>query len=327
MGLDMLGEGGRGAAQARSLPPSFTGPDSVFQRPRQIQGGQLDGEAAAAPRSQPTASSKPMPMPRGHVGPPAWPTCLNEAVRCPRLHRRSNFGAEDDAPPEAADGSGRVSGGIFKTAAQEILAQEARLMTSGKRVHNAATPHAPPLQACQPNHLLTACMSIWMCAGEITKLAIERKLLKCTGKTPENTMASALYTEVRKKAATTVFIKCVIPHRYDFDQRQQLTAPAAGTSRNGPDCGVLAMFGFLVSRTSPTRKTKRSWESHKRSPPLAVHPWLQAQGRPLWAQVLAERAVAARVARRGEPPAPRGQACRLRCELPQLTTQQPLGLC
>lgn len=44
-------------------------------------------------------------------------------------------------------------------------------------------------------------------AGEITKLAIERRLLKCMGKTPENTMASALYTEVRKKAATTVFIK------------------------------------------------------------------------------------------------------------------------
>lgn len=44
-------------------------------------------------------------------------------------------------------------------------------------------------------------------AGEITKLAIERKLLKCMGKTPENTMASALYTEVRKKAGTTVFIK------------------------------------------------------------------------------------------------------------------------
>ena len=43
-------------------------------------------------------------------------------------------------------------------------------------------------------------------AGEITKLAVERKLLRCTGKTPENTMASALYTEVRKKAGTTVFI-------------------------------------------------------------------------------------------------------------------------
>lgn len=70
-------------------------------------------------------------------------------------------------------GTSLGSGGIFKNAAYEILKQEERLMTS----------------------------------GEITKLAVERKLLRCTGKTPENTMASALYTEVRKKAGTTVFIK------------------------------------------------------------------------------------------------------------------------
>lgn len=46
-----------------------------------------------------------------------------------------------------------------------------------------------------------------MTSGEITKLSLERKLIKCTGKTPENTMASALYTEVRKRPLQTTFIK------------------------------------------------------------------------------------------------------------------------
>ena len=48
-----------------------------------------------------------------------------------------------------------------------------------------------------------------MTSGEITKLALERRLIKCSGKTPENTMASALYTEVRKRPLQTSFIKCV----------------------------------------------------------------------------------------------------------------------
>ena len=39
-----------------------------------------------------------------------------------------------------------------------------------------------------------------MSTGDITKVALERKLVKCQGKTPENTMASALYTDVRPRA-------------------------------------------------------------------------------------------------------------------------------
>ncbi|GFR48405.1 hypothetical protein Agub_g10299 [Astrephomene gubernaculifera] len=88
--------------------------------------------------------------------------------------RRANYNGDfDSVDPSNAVGQAPMTGGVFKSAAFEILKQEERLMTS----------------------------------GEITKLAMERKLLKCTGKTPENTMASALYTEVRKKAHTTVFIK------------------------------------------------------------------------------------------------------------------------
>lgn len=65
------------------------------------------------------------------------------------------------------------AGGIFKGAAIEILKQEKRLMTT----------------------------------GEITKLALDRKLVRCQGKTPENTMASALYTDVRKRGQYSPFIK------------------------------------------------------------------------------------------------------------------------
>ncbi|PNH12181.1 hypothetical protein TSOC_000915 [Tetrabaena socialis] len=87
-----------------------------------------------------------------------------------RPRRGATYGEDE---PDHGVGAAPITGGVFKSAAFEILKTEERLMTS----------------------------------GEITKLAIERKLLKCMGKTPENTMASALYTEVRKKASTTVFIK------------------------------------------------------------------------------------------------------------------------
>ncbi|GLI60954.1 hypothetical protein VaNZ11_003206, partial [Volvox africanus] len=87
---------------------------------------------------------------------------------------RRNMYSTDFESETADQASGiPLTGGIFKNAAFEVLKQEERLMTS----------------------------------GEITKLAMERRLLRCMGKTPENTMASALYTEVRKKANTTVFIK------------------------------------------------------------------------------------------------------------------------
>ncbi|EFJ51231.1 hypothetical protein VOLCADRAFT_88101 [Volvox carteri f. nagariensis] len=87
--------------------------------------------------------------------------------------RRNMYSGDFDTESGDHASGAPVTGGIFKNAAFEILKQEERLMTS----------------------------------GEITKLAIDRKLLRCMGKTPENTMASALYTEVRKKAHTTVFIK------------------------------------------------------------------------------------------------------------------------
>ncbi|KAG1676555.1 hypothetical protein FOA52_000098 [Chlamydomonas sp. UWO 241] len=64
-------------------------------------------------------------------------------------------------------------GGIFKSAAVAVLRQERKLMTT----------------------------------GEITKVALERKLIQCQGKTPEATMASALYTDVKRKLTTSVFTR------------------------------------------------------------------------------------------------------------------------
>lgn len=111
-------------------------------------------------------------------------TCAHQALSpapapCPPCRRGASW---RNLPADYADyvsyelggtGERTGSGGIFKTAAIAILQQERRPMTS----------------------------------GDITKLALERKLVKCTGKTPENTMASALYTEVRKRPLQTPFIK------------------------------------------------------------------------------------------------------------------------
>eukprot|EP00877_Chromochloris_zofingiensis_P006994 jgi/Chrzof1/2548/Cz11g19210.t1 len=73
----------------------------------------------------------------------------------------------------AVSAAGGGQGGIFKTAAIEVLNQEKRLMAT----------------------------------GEITRIALERKLLACQGKTPDATMASALYTDVRKRGGSSPFIK------------------------------------------------------------------------------------------------------------------------
>eukprot|EP00891_Asterochloris_glomerata_P000532 jgi/Astpho2/532/Aster-x0023 len=64
-------------------------------------------------------------------------------------------------------------GGIFKSAAVAVLRMERRLMTT----------------------------------GEITRVALSRGLINCQGKTPEATMASALYTDVKRKQGASVFTR------------------------------------------------------------------------------------------------------------------------
>lgn len=76
-------------------------------------------------------------------------------------------------------------GGIFKQAAVEVLRVERRLMTT----------------------------------GEIARVALQRGLLRATGKTPEATMASALYTDIKRREGTSVFIR---PHEGLFGLREWL---------------------------------------------------------------------------------------------------------
>ena len=40
------------------------------------------------------------------------------------------------------------------------------------------------------------------------RLALERQHIKCQGRTPEATMASALYTDVKRKGNKSVFTRC-----------------------------------------------------------------------------------------------------------------------
>ncbi|KAK9846589.1 hypothetical protein WJX81_007237 [Elliptochloris bilobata] len=80
-------------------------------------------------------------------------------------------------------------GGIFKTAAVAVLRVERRLMAT----------------------------------GEITKAALDRGLIHCQGRTPEATMASALYTDVKRKGDGSVFTR---PQEGQFGLREWETGGA-----------------------------------------------------------------------------------------------------
>ncbi|KAI8101121.1 hypothetical protein M9435_001229 [Picochlorum sp. BPE23] len=92
---------------------------------------------------------------------------------------RRQIVGDDDGKKTSSGGrrggkSGKGSGGgIFKAAAVSILQEEGRLMST----------------------------------GDIAKLALRRGLIKCSGKTPEATMASALYTDIKRKVGESTFIR------------------------------------------------------------------------------------------------------------------------
>ncbi|KAG2448873.1 hypothetical protein HYH02_006222 [Chlamydomonas schloesseri] len=88
------------------------------------------------------------------------------------LRSRPSDRSEDDKAPRASGGAAG-GGGIFKSAAVAVLRQHRKLMTT----------------------------------GDITRLAVEMGLLKCQGKTPEATMASALYTDVKRKLQKSLFTR------------------------------------------------------------------------------------------------------------------------
>lgn len=43
--------------------------------------------------------------------------------------------------------------------------------------------------------------------GEIARMALIRGYVRCQGKTPEATMASALYTDIKKKGDRSIFTR------------------------------------------------------------------------------------------------------------------------
>jgi len=75
--------------------------------------------------------------------------------------------------PNSTQATGHGGGGVFKQAAVEILRSERRLMPT----------------------------------GEIARLALRRGLVRCSGKTPEATMASALYTDIKRKEDHSLFVR------------------------------------------------------------------------------------------------------------------------
>ena len=93
------------------------------------------------------------------------------------------------------------AGGIFKGAAVAVLRQEKRLMST----------------------------------GEVTRIALARGLFQCNGKTPEATMASALYTDVKRKEDKSLFTR---PEEGLFGLREWETGECFQQPAAGPLCRI-----------------------------------------------------------------------------------------
>eukprot|EP00887_Chlorella_sp_A99_P008047 scaffold12.g8047.t1 len=122
-------------------------------------------------------------------------------------------------------GRGEAGGGIFKQAAVEVLRHEKRLMST----------------------------------GEIARVALKRGLIKCTGKTPEATMASALYTDIKRKArfeGHSVFIR---PHEGLFGLREWI------------EQGVVFQDDYAEEMAKRARATFGAYLGLPGLPPLLAH--------------------------------------------------------
>jgi HB1, ASXL, restriction endonuclease HTH domain len=138
------------------------------------------------------------------------------------------------------------SGGIFKSAAVEVLRREQRLMAT----------------------------------GEICKLALEWGLLKCSGKTPEATMASSLYGDIKKNHGASLFfrprggmfgLKEWIEQGLFPPSAEALIAPIAQQDSDGSAQSSQKMKRQRKSATSSTSKpSKRQHGDAAPPPPAAV---------------------------------------------------------
>ena len=97
-------------------------------------------------------------------------------------------------------------GGIFKSAAVEVLRQERRLMTTGE-ITKCACYHASWGTSFGPFWLSSRALDCPLTDNSYCRIALQRGFLKAQGKTPEATMASALYTDVKKRNGTSIFTR------------------------------------------------------------------------------------------------------------------------
>jgi hypothetical protein len=118
-----------------------------------------------------------------------------------------------------------MGGGIFKAAAVQVLRDEARLMTT----------------------------------GEITKVALQRGYISCSGKTPDATMASALYTDIKRRSGETAFVR---PKEGLFGLKEW----------HGNDTDIDNDIGSGVGRVERAAAAGPTWSVCPKAPPARVEP-------------------------------------------------------
>ncbi|KAF5833881.1 HB1, ASXL, restriction endonuclease HTH domain-containing protein [Dunaliella salina] len=136
-------------------------------------------------------------------------------------NRRSAEGVQEQEANKTCLGGGMQpisgGGGIFKSAAVRVLQLERKLMTT----------------------------------GDITKVALERGLILSQGKTPEATMASALYTDVKRKADRSAFTR---PQEGLFGLRTWIEEGFFPDGWSGSASGVAP---FKKRNAAPKAQTRR----------------------------------------------------------------------
>lgn len=117
------------------------------------------------------------------------------------------------------------TGGIFKSAAVKVLRKEMRLMST----------------------------------GEVCRMALKCGIIQCSGKTPEATMASCMYTDIRKKVRA-VFVRPLEGAfgLKEWEQSGFLDQAIAQYQEENPDkLPIAKKKNVLKNHKSSTRKTKK----------------------------------------------------------------------
>lgn len=121
---------------------------------------------------------------------------------------------------------GMGTGGVFKSAAVKVLRKEMRLMST----------------------------------GEVCRMALKCGIIQCSGKTPEATMASCMYTDIRKKVRA-VFVRPLEGAfgLKEWEQSGFLDQAIAQYQEENPDkLPIAKKKNMLKNHKNSTRMTKKS---------------------------------------------------------------------